>query len=437
MRMDRSGMVVPYLAESYEISSDHKVWKFKFRQGLLSQSKHPLSALGYVEGLHELFRFYVKKHGTVAYFDKLKGFKGFADGAKSIPGLRNEGDFVIFEFDLAPEPYLDIYAIPTFGYFLESEFAGGAWRDNTTITSTGPMKLISYSENAVRLQSRPEWPLKGSLAHEIEIHSVTELPELSLRGQIIREAGDQLELPNGYIRVVGLPQWLVALVLNPTAIDIPRQLRRKIAETWLDYHSHQTINLPFSKSSPNFNFLDPISFDFAASSEIKDLSPTTLSASKIAIAQSFDLHPIEASFIDGLFAAIRASTGLHLHLEKLKDPDMQKLMNDQVAPGRLGRVIVGPNGHNSNNQIMFNTKLGIRFPDPSGRVRSLIRSYANLGKKIDQEYLDQFTRVLFEDGAVFPLLHRSNTYLVSDDFRTDWLPKDMDNAPLDVIGPHE
>lgn len=427
LRMDRDGNLKPYLAESYRVTADGRSWIFSIRDGLTAEDGSRITAQGYVDSFNRLARLYLKNMGSIPYFDELEGFETFFADRINISGIKAAGNEVTFTFVHPPENYLIIYAVPAFGYYSSKNLEKDSWIENQAFISTGPMKVTEFNETQATLVARDDWALyKSDHVQTIRLNLSTSIPEFEGQRAVVRVEKESPAIVNGYRSVPGIPQWLVALVLNPQSLQIPQEVRKAIVQIWLNWHKLNPLILENSRSSPNFNFLDNYNFE-------PPLEPSTTAKlnKKFSIGLSFNLHAEEFRFIEGLFAQIKNNTGVHFELKNLVNPKFEDLYADKLAEGRITRVVVGANGHNANNQIMFSTKLGVCLPDPSGRIQQLIASYSASGKSIDSTYLNRFAKYLFEDGAVLPMFHRSNMYLVSDSLSPTDIPSDIDNTPLD------
>ena len=61
---------------------------------------------------------------------------------------------------------------------------------------------------------------------------------------------------------------------------------------------------------------------------------------------------------------------------------------------------------------MFCSKLGISFPDPSGKICELVENY-NYGDDI-AEYIRKFNQILFDDAVVIPIKHFGMKWFISE-----------------------
>ena len=83
VKYGHSGEIEPYLSENWSISSNKKVWIFKFKEGLLTESGECINASSYLEILKKKLKTF-SKNSSVVMFDNLIGWYDFIS-EKSVP----------------------------------------------------------------------------------------------------------------------------------------------------------------------------------------------------------------------------------------------------------------------------------------------------------------------------------------------------------------
>lgn len=99
-----------------------------------------------------------------------------------------------------------------------------------------------------------------------------------------------------------------------------------------------------------------------------------------------------------------------------------KLISNEAFDIRVSSVDIGGNITNSIIDMMFCTKLGVSFPDPSGRICELVTKYKEIGLEADQNYIQEFNLILSEEAFVLPLFHSGLTSLFSEDIDPETIP---------------
>lgn len=75
--------------------------------------------------------------------------------------------------------------------------------------------------------------------------------------------------------------------------------------------------------------------------------------------------------------------------------------------------------------MIFCSKLGVRYPDPSGNICKLVSEYEVQQKEIDESYITRFNDTLFDDAVVIPVYFGSTAWLVSRDINLDSIPSSV------------
>ena len=83
--------------------------------------------------------------------------------------------------------------------------------------------------------------------------------------------------------------------------------------------------------------------------------------------------------------------------------------------------------------MMFCTKLGINFPDPSGRICELVSNGIESLKGIDNSFINQFNQILYEDAVIIPIQHLSSKWFVTNDIDPMSLPKTVIYPQFELI----
>jgi hypothetical protein len=100
----------------------------------------------------------------------------------------------------------------------------------------------------------------------------------------------------------------------------------------------------------------------------------------------------------------RSSPGWKERLDDLKDMDI-----------RVVRVDIGGSYEPWVVRMMFCSRLGVSFPDPSGNICKLTE---NMNDR-SNDTAEKFEKVVYDDAAVNPLFHSAFSWIVSDDLGMD------------------
>lgn len=108
-------------------------------------------------------------------------------------------------------------------------------------------------------------------------------------------------------------------------------------------------------------------------------------------------------------------------------------MSNKQYDARIGSVNAGGAFNNIPIKMMFCTELGVRYPDPSGRICKLVNEYEAQSKLVDEEYVRRFNHIFFEDSAVVPIYFGSVSWLVGKDIDLDQLPSTVNYFQFEKI----
>lgn len=424
------GAYRPFLAEAWQVSPDGLVWVFKLRDELHCEDGTEVSSDRYKEGLQLAFRNHAPDENTPA-FSLLRGWKEFFDGsAMAIEGICTpDKRTLIFEFSAAPsgfEPYL---CMPYFGFHCAENFdERGKWKDKRRIVASGAYKLrsidLSGGLSEVQLELRTGWPLPfGDEAPErVSIKAVSR--------DFFAQAPEPHSMVQAYIDEADVvhPEWQAFngpatissnVVLNPTRgvfSDVSARrcfadvLRRRIlrARDEFRWATASSVFYPFTAQAVPAAVLSPAhDFSFRAGENV--------------MVEEFPVSNARGAFV----LSLMQEAGREVGLQPVMVPINQiKMDRDQYYKKRLSELDIfsigvakGRRAEPWLNQMMFCSALGVRFPDPSGRICSLTEKY--LGRSLNAEeyaaYGNEFERILVEDAAVIPVFHRGESWLCSED----------------------
>ena len=85
--------------------------------------------------------------------------------------------------------------------------------------------------------------------------------------------------------------------------------------------------------------------------------------------------------------------------------------------------------------MMFCSKLGANFPDPSGRICKLVEEYQgrDLSPEETQKFGERFEEIVDDDACVIPFIHRGQNWLYSDDLDLSLISPNMSFPDLQLI----
>lgn len=416
-----SGKIEPYLASSWNISEDSKVWEFHLREGFFCESGEKITAAAFREKLAESFRRNLKKTDKTE-FASLQGWHDFVDGLTDVPsGLRAKDNTLTLAFDRAPQSILNFLRMPYFGFWCRDNFTSKGFRDDGGFSSSGPYRLERVlSKSRVLLAMRKDQPsfqpeapqtieIGYGLADELQQNQTPVIAKM-----VIEEGNPG---PEGYTPIDGPPLIFQGLVLHPNSDFFSKAgNRRAFARRLLEFQELHPENV-FSKG---FYLTSPLRKD-----EVRSWGREFSKASrKIRIAlQYLPRNPASKKLMDEMFSFIFSGLDFEIVKPRPEDPHwIAGMMNNPDYDLRTASVYGGAHHVVSVIKMMFCTRLGISFPDPSGGICQLVEEYSVHAREADQAFEANFNRIVVEDAAVFPLSHARDRWLVSNTVAVETMP---------------
>ena len=405
-----TGKLEPYLAESWNISKDRKVWLFKFRDGLTAEDGSLITAKAFHDSLLKSLREYSKKSSAII-FDYLIGWNEFASGkTTNISGITVEDNSIQFSFEKHPDDFLEILRNPFFGF----------WRtDNSNqIVSTSSYKINQIKEDEIILEIRDNWFNSSEDSFKKIIFSFGDLSILdnSLAKNTIIQAPLNINtsnLPNKSYWIARPPTISESFVLSPyksgffANIENRRIFQNRVKSLIKSHFLYpsavseirnplEDLNYKANKKGTLTFIVERINYSEAELANLKKIINFALEGSK----QDFILIP-----------------------RNLKNSEFLKsVQSNSVYDARIASVDSGAYPTYSVIKMMFCTKLGITFPGHEEEFCKLIEENLSIGKEISQDFIDKFNLAIHHKAILIPFAHHSSNLLVSDSLDPQFLP---------------
>ena len=408
-----TGRLEPYLAESWNVSSDNKLWTFKFREGMSAENGDIINASSFIEILKKNLKTY-SASGSVIIFDDLIGWSDFIIGKTDCPkGLSVNNNSINFEFNSTPDSFLEILRMPYFGFWLEKE----------TLISSGPYSIKTILPNKIILSLRNDWfTVSEESTKEVTISFTSlNLPKEDIYESTITRFPYYTEadknLKNGYW-IMSPPTILENFTLSPTKPNFFNNKHNRIV-------FNNRIMSQYSKMV-KADFFYP-----SAKSVIKkDLDTQEYQKNSLETSLTFALERSNYSSkeLDNLkelitFALHGSGVKFEIIERNLQDKEwFKKTDSNNFFDARISAVEIGASPLYSAIKMMFCTKLGINFPDPSGKICELVNKGIITSRDIDKSFIDQFNQILYDDSVIIPIQHQSSKWFVSNIINPKSLP---------------
>jgi len=415
VKYGQSGRIEPYLAESWAISEDAKTWSFKLRSGLVSQHGVEINAALFSAKLQQSLHSLAQK-GSVMVFDQLEGWSDFIKNkADRIHGIKVSGNVLEFHFQYPPDSFLELLRMPYFGLWLYKD---------SQLDSTAAYEILKHAPSTVELQLRHHWfsARKNSIKNvQVQFSALDKVHEQELTKTILRLpffVKTDHDSKTGYW-IISPPTRLESFVLSPHKKNFFHQLenRKLFLSRIREKQMRDQKNTFFYPSTPS---------EISTSNKIIPKYKNLEKAEVLTFAlERANYSKEEIQYFSSLIEyALKDSSIKFKILERdLKDQKwFEKTDSNRFFDARISSVDTGAAPLISSVNMMFCTKLGVQFPDPSKNICQLIQDSIKEHRSIDESFIQKFNQSLYDDAVVIPLMHHSDKWLVSNDIAPKSLP---------------
>lgn len=422
VKFGSSGKIEPYLASEWDVENNGRKWTFSIREGFTCESGEIIDADSFRLALIEGFKRNIKRSDKTD-FSMLTGWDEFIGGNTDIPkGLKVEGHKLIFNFDIAPTGLLNFLRMPYFGYWCRDNFESGKFKKTLQFISSGPYRVERFiSKSKILLSMRkniPSYHEKAPQEIEVGYGVFEELSENSKRSiyKIIYE--NNAPIISGFSIIDGPPVIMHGVALHTNSkIFSSAKNRLAFSSKFKEYRSLLRDEFKFSNSFY-------LTSDYKQSDSSGELEIFNKIDKPIRIAmQSMPYSEETKSSWEKLFAYIFKGHEYEIIYPPMGDSSWVKgILNNEQYDLRTASVYIGAHYSLSVIGMMFCSNLGISFPDPSGKVCSLVETYSKSNRNIDKEFENSFNGAIEQDNAVFPVFHARDRWLISSEININTMP---------------
>ena len=426
------------LAESWKASEDRLKFSFKMRNGITCEDGTPITAAAFHRNLKRLFKLYIGTNKSLPVFENLEGFKAFRTGSTDeIRGIKVESNEIEFAFSTVPDGILAFLSMPYYGFYCDSNFnADGSWNDPHKIVASGQWKLESFSADQVKISRRKDWFIPADKAPDVVLVKMMSFDEAkkqpSVRTIIQKRLESAGDIPEGYKKFLSTPTDLKAVVLSPFRdgplknIAIRKAFREELQK------NIKSMNVPTENAKSSISFYPGKMPPELSNAALPERALAKWKGYNLTTTTSNALTPLQLDYVQKLLTKSAEALGMNIsfegedrarpgwkeRLDELKDMDI-----------RVVRVSVGGNYEPWVARMMFCSRMGVSFPDPSARIAELTKSLTDRSP----ETAAKFETIVGEDAAVIPLFHTSFSWLVSSDVGVDKLSPTSDLIRFELV----
>lgn len=400
------GHYEPYLADTWTVNPQKNKYEITLKSNLEDEHGKIYSSKDYVDGLLIILKT-LSKSGNIPTFSKLKGWNNFTlSKNKNIEGLYYSENKVIFEFEEAVDGLLEFLSMPYYGLYNKNDFNDdGSWKNQLSITSTGKYKITKFNTEELILTRR----YSSSNNFDKVRLKITSDPESILSHDntlIIYENKNILKISNNFKNFNAIPTILFAIELNPESLYFKIKENRIHFKNLIRDFLTNKLDISINEKFYSLQKTSKTIVDYKMPNQkIRFLRMPVIKNNNVdlSISKFIDLYNTLNNYKIDIVENIPKSDNY------IKSSDFNESFDF-----RIKGVDTGSKVEPWVIDMMFNSKLGVSFPDPDNSIKNLINNY-KLGKYMTIESLqDDFERILDDESYVIPVFRRGFSFLVSE-----------------------
>lgn len=393
--------IAPFLASSWEYFDNKSRWKFNIRENITFENGDKISTKIIYQSFCRMAYLQKVKSSRSGLLEFLVNFDQIQN-INSCPGISYNESSITFTFDRQIENLLESISFGHYGIVHPQDYNNdGSWKNDRKILSSSFYKVLNWTENELQLDLRDNFKLDIGHPNKIKRININWKTSETLDSDL-RMATSLDLIPPKYTFFGGAKSKMAFLRISSW----------KNKKFYLSDREKRTSMRDFfyKKVKEETGFSPVRSFFPTSIPGVSELNGANKNA---------DIQPPEHSL---KFAPFRDSPGnlgeiLEIAAKSLKytfvnpkseekyatlNPDADEYVADLLAMG-TGILIEKPE---DDVRYMFLSKEGIRLPDETGEIYSLLEE-----KKLN---LQKINELLFEQAIIWPLTHFADGVLAKD-----------------------
>ena len=388
------GGIQPAIAESWEVSDDQLIWKFKIRPNLFFENGDPISAESVVRSFRRIGGLLKARGSRENLFVHLRGFETLNFPNENYSGILAEKNRVSFHLKKPMNNFLETLSFGLYSIISDRDIGSksGEWISPRGVTASGPYKVVKWDDESAILEWRKDfsaWPLRNDLFTRIEIS----FDRSQKKNADFIQGLSSADHPDLKFHATTYNTFLNFLRINhPERNPILSNIttRRRIRDAFVREYKR---DLP--KGAVKFFGLYPSTYSYAEdfSTQVsQDLADEKLKGPAIHIPRWPTAYPD-----DRVMKALgRAIESLGIAVNWVESPSFSDVI-EQRGAARFGpqidicRYSVGL-GHqilSRTLKFMWLSTEGVKFPDESGEIVGELNSSTPDFRKINSELWNQ------------------------------------------------
>ncbi|MEQ1723590.1 MAG: ABC transporter substrate-binding protein [Pseudobdellovibrio sp.] len=433
IKYNATGKLEPYLAESFSTSNSDLTWSFKIRDNLFAENGIKIDASLFKNSLEKQLKMY-SASGEPLDFSLLDGWLEFKESNRNeIIGIQAKENYLIFKFTSRPSDLLEALRMPYFGLWLSTDDSHNSFKN---FLSTGAYKVDKQKSNdaQIYLIKRKPWFSNDieKTSEYVEFNYISEDQISNAEFTILEIVRPNPKVPpDNYISISGIPTAMMSMVLSPDKNG-----------PFKDLQNRQAFVSRFKKHQQKLsNFLTSDFFFPSATSHVSSLPEVNflpnMNNAKLEFAfPNQNLFSEVSTELENLISSTLSDTNAKVtyrYGSPMENSWRQRLLSNKEFDARFNGVDIGGHINNLAIKMIFCSKLGVSYPDPSGEICKLSKKQDTHGGKIEQDYINEFNQILLDDSVVVPLMHFGTTWYVSDQIVPSSFPSTVVSPLLEAI----
>jgi hypothetical protein len=422
------GHYEPRLARSWTRTAPD-TWTFELRENLSAENGEPITPRSFKQSLERVLRI-LGGSGPFPVLSNLIGYAEFIAGANNLAGiLANEKSITFCFRKPVRDGLVQVLSFAPFGYIAAENFnPDGTWKDDFHFISSGPYRFANIaSETEFLLDRQRHWTLPFAPTAPERIRFLSSMPKtMDLSQAWIVDAFTSEFSPPEWLQKFSLtPEYLNAILLGNLSTGYFADLRirqgfkslvnkfiRHLPESWGAHIRCESFYPRPQQALPDvrFNFPMPTQPLLIEGEDPKKTDPRSIVWSVLKSALQEANLPYQ---FKGNVANMKDFSNTNFDI-------------------RIRGSATGNKPEAWGLKIIFGSELGIRLPDPRGRVLQLIQAFED-GQISDPDFTNKFIAAVEEDAAILPVSRSGGQLFLSSQISRESLSPNLNIIRFDQL----
>ena len=419
----KQGEYAPQIAKYWETNSDKSEWKVLIDKQWTFSNGDFVTPKIVVDNFKRVLFLKNQSASKSGLLEFIIGASNFKSIKSEIEGIKVDGDYVIFKFNKPIPDFLDKISFGLYAIAHPKDYSSidGKWKDKRQFISSGPYAIETWEDKKFDLTLRDNLYKNNDKIHIKKI-SFTFSPKVEDAIEsdiIIREKYNPSidksswtfasSVQDNNITYVKVMKWN-----QKNSVFNDRETRVKLRNIF--YESLEKSGLNPTKSFFPLSIKGVQEFDFKKGETLDFEQKKLLSQPYFTSENKKELGNIYKDAYQNLCKSINAKEKINDYPEN--ESDEEELFDIQFLA--TGIVIDSPM---DDIKFMFLSKQGIKLPDETGEIKSLLEN--------DTFDIQEINRLLWDQAIIWPIRHYSMGFWVKNSSDIDYSDLNVTIHPID------